>query len=80
VRPIGRASNLPRKSRIPDRDAISRAARAQALPSAACAGADDLEIRLFCSLSGDDMDIETIAVAGWKRSAEVITVTYVPGT
>jgi hypothetical protein len=37
-------------------------------------------IKLFCSLSGDDMDIDTITVAGWKRAPEVITVTYVPGT
>ena len=44
------------------------------------AGADDIEVRLFCSLSGDDMDIDTIVVAGWKRSAEAITVSYVPGS
>ena len=44
------------------------------------AGADDLVIKLFCSLSGDDMNIDTITVAGWKRPAEVITVSYVPGT
>lgn len=44
------------------------------------AGADDIAIQLFCSLSGDDMNIDTILVSGWKRPAEVITVSYVPGS
>jgi hypothetical protein len=47
---------------------------------ASSAGADDIVVELFCSLSGDDMDIDAIVVAGWKRSAEVITVSYVPGS
>ncbi len=42
-------------------------------------GADDVWIQLFCSSSVDDLTIDQILVAGWKRPADTITLTYVPG-
>ncbi len=42
-------------------------------------GIDDIRIQLFCSSLDDDLTIDQILVAGWKRPADTITVTYVPG-
>ncbi len=43
------------------------------------AGAEDVRIDLFCSSTDDDLTIDQILVAGWKRPADTITLTYVPG-
>lgn len=42
-------------------------------------GASDVLVELFCSSTDDDLNFETILVAGWKRPADTITVTYTPG-
>ena len=44
------------------------------------AGASDVEVELFCSSTDDDLSFDTILVAGWKRPADTVTVTYTPGT
>lgn len=43
------------------------------------AGLEGVSIQLFCSSFDDDLTIDRILVAGWKRPADSITVTYVPG-
>lgn len=43
-------------------------------------GSDDIRIQLFCSSNDDDLNLEGVLVAGWKRPADTITVTYVPGS
>jgi len=40
---------------------------------------DDVKVRLFCRSDEQDLDIETVVVAGWKRARDTISVTYVPG-
>jgi hypothetical protein len=40
---------------------------------------DDVRVRLFCRSDNQDLSIETVVVAGWKKSLDTITVTYVPG-
>ena len=42
-------------------------------------GTDDIRVRFFCSSTDDDLSFDTILVAGWKRPADTITVTLVPG-
>ncbi len=42
-------------------------------------GVDDIRIEFFCSSTDDDLTIDRILVAGWKRPADTITLTYVPG-
>lgn len=44
------------------------------------AGSDDIRITMFCSSDDADLSIEAVLVAGWKRPADTITVTYVPGS
>jgi hypothetical protein len=39
-----------------------------------------VELELFCSTTDQDISFDTILVAGWKRPADSVTVTYVPGT
>lgn len=41
---------------------------------------NDVELELFCSATDQDVSFDTILVAGWKRPADSITVTYVPGS
>lgn len=43
-------------------------------------GSDDIRIQLFCSSDDQDLNIDGVLVAGWKRPADTITVTYVPGS
>lgn len=40
---------------------------------------DDVKFTLFCRSDNQDLDIENVVVAGWKKTADTITVTYVPG-
>ncbi|WP_193367903.1 hypothetical protein [Pelagibius marinus] len=40
---------------------------------------DDIHINFFCSSDDDDLSFANILVAGWKRPADTITVTYTPG-
>ncbi len=44
------------------------------------AGASDVEVELFCSSTDDDLSFDTILVAGWKRPADTVTVTFNPGS
>jgi hypothetical protein len=44
------------------------------------AGADDIVVELFCSTTDEDVSFDTILVAGWKRPADTITVTFTPGS
>lgn len=44
------------------------------------ATADDVQVRLFCRSDLQDLDIETVVVAGWKRVRDTIAVRYVPGS
>lgn len=41
--------------------------------------AEDVKFTLFCRSDNQDLNIEAILVAGWKRAADTIDVTYVPG-
>ena len=41
-------------------------------------GAEDVRVTLFCRSDLQDLQIETVLVAGWKRPGDTITVTYVP--
>ena len=43
-------------------------------------GADDIVVRFFCSSVDDDITIDRILVAGWKRPADTVTVTFTPGS
>lgn len=43
------------------------------------AGAGDIRVELFCRSDAQDMSLATILVAGWKKPADTISVTYVPG-
>jgi hypothetical protein len=40
--------------------------------------ADDVRVRLFCRSDNQDLGLEAIVVAGWKKKRATITVTYVP--
>ena len=44
------------------------------------AGVDDIRVTLFARSDLFDMDIETVAVCGWKRPKDTISVSYVPGS
>lgn len=44
------------------------------------AGTSDIEVELFCSTTDTDISFDTILVAGWKRPADTITVTFTPGS
>ncbi len=44
------------------------------------AGSRDIIVQLFCRSDSEDFSIATVAVAGWKRPADTVTVTYVPGS
>jgi hypothetical protein len=35
---------------------------------------------MFCSSLDQDLTIDSILVAGWKRPADTVTVTYLPGS
>ncbi len=39
----------------------------------------DIRVQLFCRSDFQDMNIETILVAGWKKPRDTVSVTYVPG-
>jgi hypothetical protein len=43
------------------------------------AGAQDIVVRLFCRSDNRDMNIATILVAGLKKPADTVTVSYTPG-
>jgi hypothetical protein len=43
-------------------------------------GVNDVAIRLFCRSDDEDLSIAVVAAAGWKRTGDTITVTYVPGS
>lgn len=40
---------------------------------------EDVKVRLFCRSDNQDLDIETVLVAGWKKAGDTIAVSYVPG-
>jgi hypothetical protein len=40
---------------------------------------DDINVQLFCRSDNQDLEIEAIVVAGWKRTRDTISVSYVPG-
>jgi len=40
---------------------------------------EDVKVRLFCRSDNQDLNIETVVVAGWKKARDGIAVTYVPG-
>jgi hypothetical protein len=40
---------------------------------------DDVRVRLFCRSDNQDLSLESIVVAGWKKKRHTVTVTYVPG-
>ena len=42
-------------------------------------GAEDIKVQLFCRSDNRDMSLATILIAGWKKSADKISVAYVPG-
>ena len=42
-------------------------------------GVNDVRIRLFCRSDIEDFDIAAVAVSGWKRTNENISVSYIPG-
>ena len=42
-------------------------------------GSEDVKVMLFCRSDLQDLSIETVLVAGWKKPTDTITVTYVPG-
>ena len=42
-------------------------------------GISDVHVLLFCSSDLQDMNLATILVAGWKKPADTVTVTYVAG-
>lgn len=46
---------------------------------AAGGGDEDVTVHLFCRSDEQDLEIETILVAGWKKPVDTISVTYVPG-
>lgn len=46
---------------------------------AAGSGENDIEIQLFCRADDQDLEIDMVLVAGWKRPRDVITVVYEPG-
>lgn len=39
---------------------------------------NDIHVEFFCATDDTDVSIASILVAGWKRPADTITVTYVP--
>ena len=41
--------------------------------------AEEVRIRFFCRSDDEDMHIDRVLVAGWKRPGDDITVTYLPG-
>jgi len=43
------------------------------------AGTGDINVQLFCRSDVQDMSLATILVAGWKKPADTISVTYIPG-
>jgi hypothetical protein len=42
-------------------------------------GPEDVRVSLFCRSDEQDLSIEAVLVAGWKKPGATITVTYVPG-
>ena len=42
-------------------------------------GLEDVRCMLFCRSDEQDLEIETVLVAGWKKPGDTISVTYVPG-
>ena len=40
----------------------------------------DISVQFFCASDNQDMTLEKVLVAGWKRPSDTITVTYVPGS
>ena len=42
-------------------------------------GPEDVRFLLFCRSDEQDLEIETVLVAGWKKPGDTISVTYVPG-
>lgn len=43
------------------------------------ADSDDIHVSFFCSSDDTDLSFATILVAGWKRPADTVTVSYIPG-
>ena len=42
-------------------------------------GLNDILVRLFCRSDIEDLNIAAVAVSGWKKAGENISVTYIPG-
>lgn len=42
-------------------------------------GPEDVSFQLFCRSDEQDLEIETVLVAGWKKPGDTISVIYVPG-
>jgi hypothetical protein len=42
-------------------------------------GAQDIRVDMFCRSDNQDMNIETVLVAGWKKPGDTVSVSYVPG-
>lgn len=42
-------------------------------------GTQDVRVDMFCRSDEQDLDIETVLVAGWKKPGDTITVSYIPG-
>lgn len=41
-------------------------------------GTQDVRVDMFCRSDEQDLDIETVLVAGWKKPGDTITVSYIP--
>jgi hypothetical protein len=42
-------------------------------------GIEDVKVMMFCRSDIQDLQIETVLVAGWKKAGDTITVSYIPG-
>lgn len=40
---------------------------------------DDVRVRLFCRSDNQDLSLESILVAGWKKKRDTVAVSYLPG-
>lgn len=43
------------------------------------AGVDPIEVRLFARADVTDLNVSSVRVSGWKRAADTVSVTWVPG-
>lgn len=42
-------------------------------------GVNDVMVRLFCRSDDEDLNIAAVAVSGWKKPSDNISVSYIPG-